>query len=219
MKTYNDLKREYDSQHLKERGVRLPRENTQRGQVLLYLYQKIGEIVTKAEAEKAVCYRLDIQPKDLQSLRHLGKQAGFNILQAGSIWRGRKLKKGEYVLADLRQINPYFNIRRRSEAGLDFDSVKRKYDNCCATCGSQEGEMHRYDNVVTVLEKGHKDPLGTMTDANIIPQCQICNKVAKNSWIFDDYGRVTKVTTQGLLSQHSSAQKKEFLLALMADLS
>lgn len=219
MKTYSDMKRDYENTDLGTKGIKLPAEKTQRGQALLYLYQHMGQVVSKSAAERVVAKRLNQQPKDLQSLRHLGKQSGYNILQAGANYRGQKLKRGEYVLVDLRNSNSYFDVRRRTEYNLDFSSIKLKYDNCCATCGSEEGEIHRYDNVVTMLEKGHKDPKRTMDNSNIIPQCQICNKVAKDSWVFDDYGRVAKVTVQGLLNEHSRAQKEKFLLALKADLS
>ena len=219
MKTYSDLKKEYEDADLKTKGIKLPAEKTQRGQALLYLYQNMGQVVSKLSAERVVAKRLNQQPKDLQSLRHLGKQSGYNILQAGAVYRGRKLKRGEYVLVDLRDSNSYFDISRRTEHNLDFNSIKLKYDNCCATCGSEEGEIHRYDNVVTMLEKGHKDPGKTMDDSNIIPQCQVCNKVAKDNWVFDDYGRVKKITVQGLLSRHTREQKQQFLLALEADLS
>jgi len=218
VKTYNDLKRAFDDGGLSARGIKLPKERTQRGQVLLYLFQHRGQVVTKAEAEKVVCERMSVQTKDLQSLRHLGKQSGFNIMQSGAIYKGCTLKRGEYVLVDLHTINPYFNASRRDESTLDFSSVKGKYKHLCATCGCKEGRPHRYSNEVVVLEKGHKDPSKPMTDCNIIPQCQMCNKVAKDNWIFDDYGRVTRVTTQGLLSRHSRKQKEALLKALIADL-
>ena len=218
MKTYNDLKRTFAAGGLSAHGIKLPKEHTQRGQVLLYLFQHCGQVVTKADAEKTVCKRMSVQTKDLQSLRHLGKQSGFNIMQSGAIYKGYTLKRGEYVLVDLLTVNPYFNASRRDESTLDFDSIKRKYGHLCATCGCKEGKPHRYSNEVVVLEKGHKDPGKPMTDFNIIPQCQICNKVAKDNWIFDDYGRVARITAQGLLSRHSRKQKEALLKALIADL-
>ena len=220
MKTYKDLLKEYENSDLSELGVKLPRQNTQKGQVLLYLYQQLGRVVTKAQAEKVVCERLNIQSKDLQSLRHLGKQDGFNILQAGSAsGGGYKLKRGEYMLMDLKTVNPYFDISRRDESNLDFQELKKRYRYTCATCGTVEGKKHRYSDEVVMLEKGHKDPARTMENFNIIPQCQLCNKVAKDNWVFDDYGRVTRMTTQGLLTRHSKTQKLEFLEALRADLT
>jgi hypothetical protein len=218
VKTYSDLKKAFEDAGLRNIGVKLPKEHTQKGQVLLYLFQHHGQVVTKAAAEKVVCERMKVQTKDLQSLRHLGKQSGFNIMQAGAIYKGYKLKRGEYVLADLQSVNPYFNARRRDESGLNFESVKRKYKHACATCGCREGEAHRYSNEAVVLEKGHKDPSMPMIDSNIIPQCQMCNKIAKDNWIFDDYGRVTRITPQGLLSRHSKKQKEALLKALIADL-
>jgi len=219
MKTYNDLTKEFEASVLSTSGVRLPRENTQKGQVLLYLYQKLGRIVTKTEAEKVVCERLNIQSKDLQSLRHLGKQDGFNILQAGAMRGEYKFKRGEYTLLDLETVNPYFDISRRDESNLDFRELKKKYHYACATCGAREGKKHRYTAEIVALEKGHKDPAKAMENFNIIPQCQLCNKVAKDNWVYDDYGRVTRMTTQGLLTRHSKTQKLEFLEALRADLT
>ena len=220
MKTYKDLLKEYENSDLSELGVKLPRQNTQKGQVLLYLYQQLGRVVTKAQAEKVVCERLNIQSKDLQSLRHLGKQDGFNILQAGSAsGGGYKLKRGEYMLMDLKTVNPYFDISRRDESNLDFQELKKRYRYTCATCGTVEGKKHRYSDEVAMLEKGHKDPARTMENFNIIPQCQLCNKVAKDNWVFDDYGRVTRITPQGLLVRHSKIQKIEFLEVLLADLT
>ena len=116
MKTYNDLTKEFEASALSTSGVRLPRENTQKGQVLLYLYQKLGRIVTKTEAEKVVCERLNIQSKDLQSLRHLGKQDGFNILQAGAMRGEYKFKRGAKEEIPLRMRN--LRRPRRKEASV-----------------------------------------------------------------------------------------------------
>tara|TARA_R100000008_G_scaffold82977_1_gene67840 strand:- start:524 stop:1183 length:660 start_codon:yes stop_codon:yes gene_type:complete len=218
VKTYKELQSTFKASGLSEFGVKLPRENSQKGQVLLFLFQNRGRVITKAEAERVVCGRMNKQTKDLQSLRHLGKQSGFNILQAGSIYEGRKLKKGEYVLVDLEKVNPYFNNSRRDESSLSFSLIKKRYNDSCATCGSTEGMPHRYSREIVVLEKGHKDPTMAMNNSNIIPQCQLCNKVAKDNWIFDEFGRVAKITPQGLLSRHSRKQKEEFLKVLIADL-
>tara|TARA_B100000131_G_C18045205_1_gene584110 strand:+ start:444 stop:1103 length:660 start_codon:yes stop_codon:yes gene_type:complete len=219
MRTYKDLETAYNKSRLREKGVKLPKEKTQKGQALLYLYQNMGRVIKKSEAELCIAERLKQQPKDLQALRHLGKQDGYNILQHGARYNGRKLKRGEYVLLNLTEINPYYNFRRRTQSTLDFESVKRRYDNSCATCGSTEGEMHRYDNTITALEKGHRDPSLPMDNANIIPQCQICNKIAKDNWVFDQYGRPAKITVSGLLSLHTEEQKKEFLEALIENLT
>jgi len=219
MKTYKDLEADYTKGGLRARGVKLPKPETQKGQALLYLYQNMGQIVRKSDAEFCISEILQQQPKDLQALRHLGKQDGYNILQHGAIHNDRKLKRGEYVLLNLTDLNPYYDFRRRSENKLDFEAIKRRYDNSCATCGSSEGEVHRYDNVVTTLEKGHRDPSLPMNNTNIIPQCQICNKVAKDNWIFDQYGRPAKITVSGLLSLHSCEQKKQFLEALIENLA
>ncbi len=54
MKTYSDLQKAFESTALRDKGIKLPGENTQKGQVLLYLFQKRGQVVTKSEAERVV---------------------------------------------------------------------------------------------------------------------------------------------------------------------
>tara|TARA_B100001094_G_C18025443_1_gene717345 strand:+ start:301 stop:960 length:660 start_codon:yes stop_codon:yes gene_type:complete len=201
--SYETMRKEYTSSPLSGLGVKLPKEGTQKGQTLLFLYEKKGEIISKEMAEKCVFSRMKKQPKDLQSLRHLGKQDGFNILQGGQEYAGVVLKRGEYVFVGFDKPNEFWGFTRRDETGLDWESLKAKYGHACATCGASEGGKHRYTNQIVVLEKGHMDPSKPMSDDNIIPQCKDCNKVAKNDLVFDQCGRVRKMTIEGILKRQS----------------
>jgi len=206
--SYQALLRAYRNSPLPQLGVRLPKQGTQKAEVLQYLFENMGKVVTKAEAEKAISIRMNIASKDLQSLRHLGKQDGWNILQGGHIYKGRTLKRGEYVLESLQTSNKFWNLKRRDASDLDFAKLKKKYKNCCATCGAKEGMPHRYTGQVVVLEKGHRDPTKSMIEKNIIPQCSYCNKVAGDKWVWDSMGFPKYMTIAGLMSHSEETQQK-----------
>ena len=206
---YETMQKEFYNSPLPALGVRLPKENTQKGQALLFLYENKGKIVSKDVAEASVFSRMSSQPKDLQSLRHLGKQDGFNVLQGGQDFNGKLLKRGEYVLVGFEKPNEFWGFTRRDESQLDWNGIKSKYENTCATCGAREGKKHRFTKRVVVLEKGHMDPYKPMTDDNIIPQCKDCNKVAKNDLVFDQYGRVRKLTLEGIIKRQSFNDLRE----------
>jgi len=206
---YETMERAFSSSPLPSFGVRLPKKNSQKAETLLFLYRNMGKIIKKEDAEKHVFKKLNSQPKDLQSLRHLGKQDGFNILQGGQKYGADMLRRGEYVLVDFSQTNPFWNFSRRDEGDLDWDSLKKKYQYSCATCGAVEGKKHRYTKQVVILEKGHMDPSKSMSDDNIIPQCKDCNKVAKNDLVFDQYGRVRKMTIEGILKRQNINDLRE----------
>ena len=206
---YQAMQKEFEKSPLPSHGVRLPKENTQKGQTLLFLFENKGKIVSKEAAEKSVFSRLSSQPKDLQSLRHLGKQDGFDILQGGQEFSGELLRRGEYVLVGFEKPNEFWGFTRRDESDLDWSGIKSKYKLSCATCGAKEGAEHRFTKQIVVLEKGHMDPSKPMTDDNIIPQCKDCNKVAKNDLVFDQYGRVRKLTLEGIMKRQSLNDLKQ----------
>jgi len=198
--SYKALTAAYNKSPLPGLGVRLPKQGTQKAETLVYLFEHMGRVVTKAEAEKVVFARLGTPPKDLQPLRHLGKQDGFDVLQLGCMFEGRLLKKGEYALRSFQASNEFWSVKRRDETDLDFVKLKKKYKDCCATCGAREGKPHRYTAQIVLLEKGHMDPSQPMTPTNIIPQCPYCNKVAGDKWVWDKMGFPKYMTAAGLMS-------------------
>ncbi len=212
---YQSMKTDFLKSPLPSSGVRLPKRKSQKAETLLFLYANMGKVVTKEQAEKHVFGRLDLQPRDLQSLRHLGKQDGFNILQGGQKYNQRTLRRGEYVLVDFASTNPFWSFSRRDESDLDWDSMKKKYNYSCASCGAVEGKQHRYTKQVVVLEKGHMNPSEPMSDNNVIPQCKDCNKVAKSDLVFDQYGRVRKLTIEGILRRQNASDLRELKNILM----
>lgn len=217
---YQIMQKEFENSPLPSIGVKLPKENTQKGQTLLFLFENKGKVVSKDLAEASVFSRMNSQPKDLQSLRHLGKQDGFDILQGGQEFNGSVLKRGEYVLLGFSKPNEFWRFARRDESDLDWTGLKNKYNHSCATCGAVEGKVHRFTKQTVVLEKGHMDPAKPMSDDNIIPQCKDCNKVAKNDLVFDQFGRVRKLTLEGIMKRQSLNDLRELkkMLILREDL-
>lgn len=208
MNDYSRMKQEFDSSICKKEGIKFPNSGTQKSRMLEYFWKNKGKLVTKQEVQKHFATKFNTH-SDIQSVRHLGKQDGFAVLQYGNEWNGRSLKKGEYVFEGFNKVNHFYNKSRRIESSLDFESKKREYKNSCASCGAKENTLHKWTNEKVVLEKGHMDPSKEMTDDNIIPQCNWCNKIAKNYWIFDRFGFPKYMTTHGLLS-HNDQQLREF---------
>tara|TARA_Y100000593_G_C4225306_1_gene294092 strand:- start:189 stop:848 length:660 start_codon:yes stop_codon:yes gene_type:complete len=203
----------FEESSAKKHGVKLPKKGTQKYEVLKYLFEKSGQIIKKSAAEKEICSRMGTPSKDLQSLRHLGKQNGFHILQGGEEYNGKILLRGSYVFLGFNSVHPFWKLKRRCEKDLDFEDRKRLHDYRCVTCGVKEGEKHRQTNKVVVLQKGHMNPALPMTNDNIIPQCPFCNQVAGNKWIFDPFGFPKYMTEAGLLS-HSPEVLKKFAQTL-----
>lgn len=212
-KSWTNLKKEFLDSPISEK-ISLPNLDTQKGQALLYLFQNKGKVVKKSVAEQVICSRLNMPTKDIQSLRHLSKQDGFNILQGGASYEGYSLKRGEYLFVDFNDTCKYWEMSRRDESDLDFNFLKRKFEHKCATCGEKEGTLHRYTGEKVKLEKGHMNPEKPMTNDNIIPQCGFCNKIYKDSFEFGMTGFVKKPTMKGVLSTMPNEEQKKLFLHL-----
>jgi hypothetical protein len=198
---YEKIKKMH-SEHLKEHGVKLPKlflgnNYTQSALVLIFLTIHLGTEVSKKDLTNFIRVFYP-ETNDVQQARHLGSQSGWNIL-SGS--RGNKIKLNHYMLVNLTEPLPSFDKNKRLTYTGDFDSLKKLYHNKCATCGAEEGKEHPYERgSITKLEKGHMDSSNKLEDGNIIPQCQFCNKTAKNKFVFTNHGRVDRiaVTEDGL---------------------
>ena len=76
--SYEKMKKDFESSNISLDGVKLPKKHSQKAQTLLFLWENKNKLVSKPEAEKQVFQRMGTARRDLQSLRHLGKQDGFN---------------------------------------------------------------------------------------------------------------------------------------------
>ena len=216
--TYKILQ-EYHNKFLKKRGVVLP--NLKRGDdftkdalVLVFLARNYPNtsVVTKNELTQFIRqYYKDTN--DVQQARHLAAQKGWYIISGT---RGDNnsldLNSGEYKLISLEESYPDFTKERREykEDGDYFESLKKQYGYCCATCGSEEGKPHKHwKNTITVLQRGHMNPLKPLEEGNIIPQCDKCNRADRNYWVYDKKGRVIAIANEKVIDKCSlSIQKK-----------
>lgn len=145
---------------------------------------------------------------DVQQARHLGAQKGWFIASGGR--DNVHVKKiGEYRLITLEEPYPHFKGHRMKEKN-DWDNIKSFYGNRCATCGSEEGKRNlHYTNTITKLQKSHINPLKPLSQGNIIPQCQKCNRAYRNFWIFDERGRIRALANASVIKKCEINIKKE----------
>ncbi|MDP2925907.1 MAG: hypothetical protein Q8N99_06050 [Nanoarchaeota archaeon] len=223
-KLYSEIETKW-KYHLKEFGVLIPRlkngnDYTKDALVLVYLYKNIGKAVSKEELTKFI-KQFDSNVNDVQQARHLGQQKGWFILsgQRGDIEaKVRKIKPGDYMLVTLEKFYPNFtNLRRTYEGNEDlWEQIKRSYNYRCATCGSKEGEPNlHYPSSVTKLQKGHKDPTKSLSEGNIIPQCEKCNRPDRNYFVYDDKGRVVQIADSKVVLRSSIRVQLETLKHLI----
>lgn len=174
------------------------------GLTLVFFAARMGRVGTKAELLRFLrrmrCGTTDPQP------RHLGMQKGFNMLTMGCYHpvEKRVLKRGEYSLLNLDETHPssvgqHRLIPRAFRKGYNtFNALKQCYGCRCACCGSLEGERHlKNDHLITVLERGHRDPRRPLTPDNCIPVCTMCNHVYKNHAVFNKRGFIVSWLNNG----------------------
>lgn len=195
---YKKIK-DYHTKYLKLYKVGLPSLYNSKGKlskdviVLAKLYE--GYPNTKEISKKDLTnFVKQFYPEtnDVQQARHLSMQKGWYI---NSGTRGDiGVSKNSYKLITLEKPYPAYCNSRRAGFDGDFESIKKHYDNRCATCGSKEGKEHFFrKGVIVQLQEGHMDPSKPLKEGNIIPQCQICNRAYRNKWIFDKTGRVIEI--------------------------
>ena len=210
---------EYYEKHLRDKGVNLPRlrkngQFTKDALALVYLarnYPKT-QIVSKQELTDFI-RKFYPDVNDVQQARHLAAQKGWYIL-SGTRGDNNSLNisQGNYKLISLEESYPGFTHERRLFLEDDnyFEELKASYDYRCATCGSKEGEPHRYwKNTTTVLQKGHKNPAKPLENGNIIPQCEKCNRADRNYWIYDDKGRVIGIANEKVIDGCSKSMQEK----------
>ena len=217
----------YHQKNLACRGVKLP-NLTMRGRftkdalTLVYLCRNYPNtaVVDKGELTNFIRNYYP-ETNDVQQARHLAAQKGWFIVSGtrkdnASI----QLKPSEYKLITLDKCYPGFTHTRREYPEGDgfFEQMKGDYDYCCATCGSKEGEPHRYwKNTITVLQMGHMDPTKPLEKGNIIPQCEKCNRPDRNYWKYDKKGRVVAVASEKVIDACSEQVRRKIYERLKAE--
>lgn len=162
---------------------------------LVYLFKNKGKNVSKKELTQFIRkFYPDIN--DVQYARHLSSQRGWNIYKSGEV------KNSFYRIDDLTVPHSTWvkNRRHSSIDKSDFEYLKKLYNYKCTSCGSIEGKPHNHfmDEIV-FLQKGHMNPSKSLDKYNTIPQCQICNRIYKNNFIFNKNGYIIGVLNEKFL--------------------
>lgn len=225
---YTEIKKSYE-ENLKKHNVKLPRlytgeKYTLNALVLIYLYHKLGKVVSKQELTDYL-RNFNYEINDVQQARHLAQQSGWYILSGT---RGDyeckefKVGPGEYMLKTIKEPYPSYKRMKRTNSlsASSWSDLKLKYHNQCATCGSKEGEKNiHYPASKTILQKGHKNPGLPLTLDNTIPQCTFCNRASRNYFVFDNKGRVQKIYDPNFILRSDKEIKLKMLKLLMDESS
>lgn len=213
-KAYNKLEALHKLR-LEEQGVKLPRFKsgtriTKDAIVLAYLFTKLKKPVTKSELTRIVNIFYP-GTTDVQQGRHLANGKGWNILSERRNDRGtERWPKDSYALISVSKPYPSFLPNRRAPLqDSTWIRIKRRFKNRCATCGSVENEKNlRNSNSRTKLERAHCDPTKPLTMDNCIPQCQECNRPARNYWVWDNKGRPKALADARIIKKSSTDVRK-----------
>ena len=199
---YNDAARIH-SEHLAQHGVILPSPDSYKAIWLAMLHHYAPNPVHKDQISDAVRREHPDAGRD-QQVRHL-KRDGWNIVGSG----------GYHRLEDpYRPDQGFVNERTRRQARLsadDFEALIVAFGNRCATCGARAGEPDpRYGSDRVALQQGHQDPDKPSDDvANMIPQCQFCNRTYRRDFVFDNRGRAIAVADIGPVRRASRAVQRK----------
>lgn len=196
---YKLLKTEYET-NLAEYGVKFPPRNTAKALWLIYLRKYLGKLVHKDTISSFVESVNSKLGKD-QQVRHLAAD-GWYVLNRGDKFPGEQtiVPSGYHILITTESPKPTFLFKSLKRAGRlgakNFGQLKAVYGFRCATCGSQEGKPHLLErDKRTELHQGHMNPHKPPTLENSIPQCQVCNAIYQDDFVFDSKGRAIAVAS------------------------
>lgn len=217
-KWYNKIQEEHEL-YLKEYNVELPKRNSSSALWLVFLRKHKGKLVHK-DTISAFVNSVNPQAGKDQQVRHLARKGWFVLNKGDKIPDEDELvKSGYHVLLTTEQPKPSFLHKAIQRAGRisakNFTQLKIAYHLRCATCGSQEGKPHLLEqNQRTKLQQGHMNPHKELTLDNSIPQCQICNQVYQDNFVFNEKGRIVAVASARPVLKADLETKKTIRKAL-----
>ncbi len=216
--TYGTLAAEHN-EYLAKYGVKMPPKNTTKALWLIYLRKYKGMMVHKDTISTFVSSVLPNAGKD-QQVRHLAAD-GWNVLNRGDEIPDTEevVPAGYHLLLTTHSPKPTYLFKEYKRAGRisakNFEQLKAVYDNRCATCGSKQGSPNFLEpDKKTTLQQGHMDPFKPLNLENAIPQCQVCNQVYQDDYVFDEKGRTISVASANPILKAHESVKQQILDAL-----
>ena len=199
-----EIHREYLAAH----EVKMPSRATYPSIWLAMLFHYQGDWVHKDEISDAVLREHPGAGRD-QQVRHL-KEAKFG-------WNLESRRGRHRIVDPYRPSETFTTAKARRDGRLSaktFEDIKERSGYRCATCGAAEGQPHRHyqtNNAELVkLQQGHRNPSGRADDpANIIAQCQYCNRSMRDDFVFDDKGRPRAIASIRPVARASPKVKRD----------
>lgn len=191
---------DFHHKYLKKFDVKMPKEHTIKALQLIFLYKHRNKLVHKDSISIFIRSMIDEAGKDQQA-RHLATQNGWYILNKNENIPGYddfKVPSGYHLFFDYKTPKPsyYGTILKRKGrmAASTFEDLVSIYDHKCATCGAEEGKPHpRFLDKKVELQQGHMNPNFSLNLENTIPQCQICNQIYQDFFVFDENGFIKSI--------------------------
>lgn len=119
---------------------------------------------------------------ELRQSRHAGLQDGYCILQSRQVklYYNQDIPEGSLWFASTDVPHPGFSSDRRQQHTKYFS-----LSEVCQTCGGIAGERHRgFKTRIGYISPFHADPQKENVEGNLIDQCNICNEVFKDDYVF-----------------------------------
>lgn len=217
-KWYDALEKEYET-HLKPYNVSFPKKSSLKNLWLIFLKKHEGKLVHKDTISAFVNSVNSKAGKD-QQVRHLASD-GWYVLNKGDklLKENDIVSSGFHMLVTTESPKPDFLWKALKRAGRisaqNFEQLKATYDFRCATCGAQEDKPHLLEQSQrTKLQQGHMNPHKKLTLDNSIPQCQLCNQIYQDDYVFNEKGRVVTVASPRPIMKADLEVKKAIKEAL-----
>jgi hypothetical protein len=217
-KWYGILEHDYNT-YLKAFGVSLPKKASGNALWLIFLKKFQGKMVHKDTISTFVNSVIPSAGKD-QQVRHLAAKGWYILNTKDKLPEENGIvDKGYHILITTENPKPNFLWKALKRAGRisakNFDQLKASYSFRCVTCGSIEGKPHLLEqNHRTTLQQGHMNPHKALTLENSIPQCQLCNQIYKDDYVFNEKGRIIAVASANPVLRAEMEVKKEIKEAL-----
>lgn len=215
---FDILEKEYAT-YLKQYHVSFPKKGSSASLWLVYLRKHEGKLIHKDTISAFVNSVNPKAGKD-QQVRHLASK-GWYVLNKGDklLKEDKTVPSGYHVLITTESPKPSFLFKALKRTGRisarNFEQLKVTYDMRCATCGSQEGKPHLLEpSQRTALQQGHMNPRMALSLVNSIPQCQLCNQVYQEDYVFNEKGRTIAVASPRPVLKADKEVRKEIKEAL-----
>ena len=201
--------------HLAQYNVSMPTRTSNKGLQLIFLY-KYKEFLVHRDSISEYVHKENPKAMKDQQTRHLAA-AGWYILLRNEVipgTGGKKVESGYHYFYDIQTPKPTFMREKLKRLGRmaagSFEELIITYNNKCATCGAENGKKHpQFTEKIVSLQQGHMDPKKPLDLKNTIPQCQMCNQIYLNNFVFDENGYIKSIHNPDFIKRSDEAVRRK----------